>query len=184
MATQVLVQPRIVQRSPSHPRQFFGGPEMPLVADAASQAYGVGDFLYLNSAGAVAIATVDGSDLMNGQIAGLATDAATGVTGRNVHFETLTKDCVLEMNVYHGTVGSAISALAQLGVIYAIKKVSSKWHVDIESTAESATVKLGKVKVIGFTDPVGDTYGKVKVVVVEQSEETDGGSHINNYQLD
>lgn len=185
MATITRVQPKLVQWNPGHPRQYFGGPEAPEIVEASGQSYGVGDFLYLDGSGNVAIATVDGNANLNGQLAGQATAAYVG-SGNNVHMRRLTRDCIFEMNVYHGTAASAITALTQVGQIYAVKKVSGIWVVDIESTAESATVKIGRVKVIGISksDTLGDTYGRVLVNFVEQSEETDGGSHINVYQLD
>jgi hypothetical protein len=177
-----IVQPQIVGSNLNDTHALFaGGREEPEFVEGASAAFNVGDFIYLTS-GKLQICGNAGG-LLNTQIAGLAKNKSTGVTDTQTHFEVIRPDTLIQMNIYHGTIGSAVLARAQLGVVYAIKLVSSVWVCDIESTAEDATTKLGKFKVCKFRDKIGDTYGRVLGVIVPFTQETDGGSNLRNLQL-
>jgi hypothetical protein len=181
MATRTRTQPRIagsITNAGCHP-YFFGGPESTNFIEAAAQTWGMGDFLYLDSSGNLAICTSSGA-LLNVGIAGLAFAPASGVTGAKVHFAGLRSTDILEMNVYHATPASAVLARTLLGKTYAIELVSGIWCVSLANggtTAEDGTHSTASVKIIEYAENNvdGDVYGRVKCLLVPFSIETDGG---------
>jgi hypothetical protein len=191
MATMTRIQPSFWGSGIHAPSNFVGGPEANWFKETASQTYGIGDLLYLDSNGTVAICT-NSSNKLNSAIAGIATKAATGTTGTAVHMKVIQPTDIYCMNVYHGTAASAITAQTQLGVSYGIILNSSKWAVDIENTTiEDGTTALGKVTVVGFPvySPdgvrcaIGDTYGLVLVKFLPFTIATDGSPFTRNLQL-
>lgn len=184
MATITRIQPQVVGSILNDTKPYFlGGPEQPEFGEAASQTYDIGDLLTVTS-GKVAIATVDGSSNLTGAVLGIAKKAATGVTDAQAHVLAIRQDTILAMNVYHATPGSALLARSQLlSTIYAIKKVSNVWCVDIETTSEAAAVALGKVRIIKFLSAIGDAYGRVLVQFAPFTMETDNGACVRNLIL-
>lgn len=181
MATQTIRYPRRVGSllNATEPLRR-GGPEMKTYfKEAATQTYVAGDFVYLDSNGKVAICTVDGSSRLSSAIAGIASKKATGVTDSDVMIEALRGDDIVEMNIYHSTLGSAITNINQVGKVYGIKKVSGKWVVDLENgeaVGEASTLSLIRVQVVSLSpfDAVGDTYGRVWVRFPELSISSTG----------
>jgi hypothetical protein len=182
MATQQLIQPFYAGSTMNKERTFRGGPEYPHWKETASQTYGIGDLLYVDTNGTVAIATVNGSNQSNGFIAGQAKSAASGVTGANVHFPIIRSDELFYMNVYHGTAASAVGAQTMLGTIKGVVKISGRWHIDIENTVEGATDALGRVALVeipkkhpmdGTTNTVTDTYALFIVQFIPYSIASD-----------
>lgn len=150
MATLTVIQPVHVLKSDNSSPRFAGGPEYPHFKETAGQSYGIGDFLYIDSSGTIAICTVDGSSILSSRLAGQATAKATGVTGTGVHFRIITEQDLFIFNVYHGTAASAITAQTQLGTRRQLKKINSVWRVDIENSIEGATDSAGQVTIVNF----------------------------------
>lgn len=192
MATQTRMQPVFQKSGLNQSPAMYGGPEATEFKETASQTYGIGDLIYLaGSAGTLSICTTTSTKL-DSAIAGQATKAATGVTGAAVHFRAIRPDDIYVANVYHSTIGSAVSAQAQLGVCYGLILISSKWHVDIENTTtEDGTTALGRVVVVGFPTyspdsvrcAIGDTYGFVLVRFLKDIVATDGSPQTRILQL-
>ncbi len=162
--------------------EFVGGLEASYYKETASQTYKVGDLVYTTTAGTVSVCTTSTGKL-DGLVLGQANKAATGVTGASVHLSVIRPSDKFIMNVYHGTVGLAVTAITQLHAVFGVIQIpttfgtTSKWHVDIENTPEASSSALGCVRVVGFpskgpngadnTIPIvgttGDTYGFVYV---------------------
>lgn len=187
MATQSLIQPYCAAYQE---RKLKGGPEFPHFTEAASQTFGIGDFIYQTS-GTMAICTINGSNQMDSAVAGQAKKAASGVTGASLHFYAIRPEDEFFMNVYHATPASAITAKSLLGTIKGIVKISGKWHVDIENAAEGAAAALGRVIITDFPtknldgvkNTIGDTYGLVVCQFIQRSIATDGDPNQKVLQL-
>lgn len=142
---------------------MYGGPECPLYKETASQTYGIGDLLYLDSNGTIAICTVS-SDRMNGKYCGQATKAATGVTGTNVHMRPIIPGDLYEINLFHTTVASAVGTQAMLGTdrglywkagalgVTTNTGSTSKWVVDLINAAEGSADSSARVRIINFPE--------------------------------
>lgn len=185
MATIPIAQPRfLTRRGMAGTRTYRGGAEETgIIREDASQSWVAGDLIVFDSDGDLELAA--GSEGTPGKIAGQATAAATGVTSADVFFAPISPLDIFLMNVYHGTIGSAVTNRNQLGVCYPIKRVSTKWVVDLESDGEDADSADARVRVIGFwdEDTLGDTYGRVKVEFLEYSLASDGNPNIRILQL-
>lgn len=200
MATHPLINPRLFKYRSSP--LMVGGPEYPTIKETASQTYPIGALVYQDSNGTIALCT-NSSDKLDSAIAGQALKAATGVTGGNVYFRAIRATDVYIMNIYHTTVASAVTAQTDIGVIYGIfyntsatltTGSNSKFVIDkVNTSVESSTVCLARVKVIGFprTSPVdgspnavGDTYGFCFVQFQAYSAATDGAPSIHVLQYD
>lgn len=192
MATMTRIQPQYITSNIHADPIMHGGAEENYFKETASQAYGIGDLIYLDaSLGTLSICTTS-TNKLNSAIAGQATKAATGTTGAAVHFRVIRPDEVYVMNVFHSTLSSSVSAQAQLGNAYGIILNSSKWAVDIENTTiEDGTTALGKVTVVGFPTyspdgvrcTIGDTHGLVLVKFLTFTIATDGSPFTRNLQL-
>jgi len=186
MATITRRQPvRVGSTSNRTNPRMMGGQEQPWIVEDASQTWVKGDLLYANATDGKIVICTNSSDKLNSQVGGIAIKAASGVENTSVRFHAITPDDIIEMNVYHGTVGSAITARNQLGQCYGIKLISGKWVVDLESDPEGASTALAYVKVIGFSDKdtLGDTYGRVHVVFLPFTHEDDGGGLVRVLQF-
>ncbi len=192
MATMTRIQPYYAGSNIHESPQFHGGPEETHFKETASQSWGIGDLVYLDaSLGTLSICTTTSTKL-NSAIAGQATKAATGTTGAQAHFRVIRPDEIYYMNVYHSTIGSAISAQTQLGNVFGVILISSKWLVDIENTtSEDGTTALAKVQVVNFPTyspdgvrtAIGDTYGFVCVKFLTFTIASDGSPFTRNLQL-
>lgn len=157
----------------------MGGPEYPHIKETASQTYKVGDLLYGDSSGTIAIATVDGGTptLLNGEVAGQAIKDASGTTGQNVLFRRIRSEDLFFFSVHHQTEASAITAQADLFDVLGLCKstlgvggatVAASWRISKDAAGESATLANGDVRVLGIPlrHPIGgalltigDTFG-------------------------
>lgn len=179
MATAPQQQPIFVDNiyNIQEPR-FIGGPEFPTFKETAAQAWKQGDLLYLDANGTLAICTYTqgaNTNLHSSKTASQAISAASGVTGQKVYSRTIRKGDIYEMNVYHATIGSAITAQTQLGTMWGLIRVGNKVMVAIGEVVGNATVAGERVKIIGFSgkDALGDTYGRVLVLFTETSTAND-----------
>lgn len=197
MATQTLGQPFWVgntlnDTSPLH----RGDPARSPFVEAATQSFKQGDLIYLAAAtGKLAICTVNGSNVLDSAIAGIATKNAVGTLDTKVHFHVIRPDDLFAMNVYHATPASAITALTQLGLVYGIIRISNKWHIDIENTVEGGSDSLARVKIVDFLEKnpydggnfsrvaIGDIYGIAVVQFLPFSIGNDGAPFQRILQL-
>lgn len=193
MATITRMQPRIrSNRLGGAPTGRMGGDLSGAAAgqagqnfyEAAAQSYKMGDLVYWDSSGNVAIATVDGSGILNVPVLGIATKDATGVTGSPARVAILTENDLVEINLWHSTPASAAAALTQLGKQYGIEKQASIWSVDLETNSEpaSSNTPLLKVQVVKILDDIGDLYARVLVKFLGFTLCTDGSGIVRNLQ--
>ena len=123
---------------------------------AAAQTLYIGSLVYLNGG----LVTACASDSKS--IFGISNqNSASVAVNTSVEVIPLDELSELEMNVYHSTVTSAITANTQVGENYALL-VSTKCYCDIEDT----TNVVFSVKRLSKRDAVGDTYGRVIVNVI------------------
>lgn len=193
MATHTLVNPMYWRGSggdgPIHRGTALalgvGGGENPTLKEAASQTYRVGDLVYLDSNGLVAIVT-ESTDTVNSEILGFAARAATGTTSAPAYVQIIRPEDRYLMQVFHATPASAVTNQNQLQDVFPIIKDENgndTYHIDLATTAESSTVALARVRVVGFPEneiingvksAVGDTYGWAIVKFLEFSIASDG----------
>lgn len=148
----------ITQRAAKVARTISGAsPQIVKVPEAASQSYKAGEFVYLASGKATACAD-DATTIL-----GMAAHDATGTTDADAFVYAANTDTVFEANVYHSTAASAITAITQVGVNYALQVDSNKAYVDIEDTTNDAF----RVIAISSKDNVGDQYGRVEFQVLD-----------------
>lgn len=134
--------------------------------EAASQSFKAGEFVYLVS-GKVTVCADDATSIL-----GMAAHDASGTTNTNVIVYLAHPDNVFEANVYHSTPASAVTAITQVGVNYALQVDSNKSYVDIEDTSHDAFVVIG----ISEKDAVGDVYGRVHFQVLNTVAQLTVGS--------
>jgi hypothetical protein len=160
------------------PRRFKGGPEQPLFVEGTTQSWGIGDLIYNNGTSNLQICTVNGSSQMTSQIAGQAKTrrpARPAPTDPLLH--RIRPDEEFFMNVYHGTIGSAITAKTQIGTPRALVRINGIWMVDIENAVEGSANALARVLhhrypapgAAGNVNTIGDTYGFVVAVFLPVS---------------
>lgn len=161
MATQTIMQPYYAGSQINRERWFVGGPEYTHIKETASQSYGIGDLLYADSNGTIAIATVDSGTptLLSSPVAGIAIKKATGTTGQNVLFPAILCTDLFFMNVHHETPSSAVTAQTDLFDVRSVCKSSGYWKVSKDAAGESATLAVGHVSILGFPlrHPIGQT---------------------------
>lgn len=150
MAIKNLVAARVVDSIMIAPEYKKNYPE------AASQSFKKGQFVKLSS-GKVAVCTSADTETI-----GMATHDASGVEDTRVLVALALPGTVFEVNVYHGTAGSAVTAITQIGVNYPLVVGSNKCHADIENT----TNDFFTVIALSPIDAVGDRYGRVYVQVL------------------
>lgn len=180
MATQALSHAKWARREGGGCPKMIGGPgATEKLVEAASQNFTRKQLVYLDSDGKVA-EVADGN--ITAAFLGIAQDAATGTTDEDVYVQAITEDDVWEMNVYHGTVGSAVSAQNQKDARWGLKVVSGKLHVDLElpeASIEAAGAVNAWCRIVGFKDPIGDTYGRVFVKIGATGIATDGSPQVH-----
>ena len=144
------------------PIEIVSGGHKMTVTEAASQSFKIGQPIYLVGGKATAVAS-------NGTVVwGLALENASGVEDTENDVHVIDSNTILRGNVYHSTAASAVTAVANLGIKYALYVADNKAYVDIEDTSNDAVV-------IVSLDPaeVGDIYGRCKfkfIPAVLQSE--------------
>jgi hypothetical protein len=171
---------------------MWGGPEAPLFKETASQSYGIGDLIYLDSNGTLAICAVT-SDVMTSAIAGQATKAASGVTGGQVHFRPIIPGDRYEINLFHTTVASAVGTQAMLGTVRGLfwkagalgvttnTGSTSKWVIDLNTAVEGSADSNARVRIINFPErnrggaanAFGDIYAVAECIFLTYSFASD-----------
>ena len=178
--TRTRMQPRIRRQmfGGQTTTPFGGGVEDQILIEAASQSFKVGDLVYIDGSGNVAIATVTGGGVLSSAILGIAANDATGVTGTKVRVYKITENELVEMNIWHATPASAVLARTLIGNVYGIEKQANIWSLDMETTG---TVN-GRVQVVEILDDIGDTYGRVLVRFTKWRVDADGANFLPNLQ--
>lgn len=194
MATQTLISPYYVGSSLNSACPLFaGGDGQDYIKEVASSAWVAGDLLYIDTNGLLAECT-DSSGVMTSAVDAIAITAATGTTGERHFCRAIRPDDIFAMNVYHATIGSAVTNQNQLTDRFGLfTSAAGLWHVDIENTTvEDGSTASARVRVIGFpeTNPVtgaanaiGDTYGVVYVKFLPVSIAADGTPIVHNMRL-
>lgn len=131
-------------------------PEVRVYPEAASQSFKAGQFVYLAS-GKV---TVCGDDTTS--ILGMAVGDASTVTDTDCAVYIANFDTIFEMNVYHSSAGSAVTAITDVGGKKGLEVDSNKCYYALEE----ATALAFQVRFLSPRDAVGDTYGRVCVQVL------------------
>ena len=124
--------------------------------EAASQSFKKGQAVYLSS-GKVTVCASDAT-----LIAGFACQDASGVTDTEIAVAIAEPGTVFEMNIYHSTPASAITAITDVAVKYGLYVAGSKSHCDKGDGTNTRFLVVG----LSPKDNVGDTYGRVLVEVL------------------
>jgi hypothetical protein len=163
MATINLAPIRAVKR-------LSGGPVTPqYYPEAASQTFVKGEAVYLVS-GKVTEFT-DGVDNGSTRFLGFAAQDASGVTDTMIGVYVPDDDLVFEGNIYHGTVGSAITAVSDVATLLPMKILASQGSGMVAVDKEDTASKIDCCRIVavqGFLRPgeaVGDTYGRVQFII-------------------
>lgn len=130
--------------------------------EAASQSFKAGEFVYLSS-GKVTVCASDTAHIL-----GMAMHDASGTTDADVLVAVADGETEFEMNVYHATPGSAITAITQIGAEYGLVVASNKHYLDLAETTADAF----QIQSLSPKDAVGDTYGRVIVKVLRDVADT------------
>lgn len=150
MATQVL-----------EPMRFGCGVEIyRTYTDAASQSYKQNQFVYMHTDGTIKECADDATVIL-----GMATHDATTVTGADTKILIATDLTFFIMNVYHSSIGSAVSAVANLDQKWGLEVDSNRCYLDVGQTSADA------LQMFDFVDAVGDTYGKVLAGVLPAAQQ-------------
>lgn len=173
--TMQLIQPQLANTAlPGVEPLQQGGAEQPWFKETASQTWGIGDLIYIDTNGTLAICT-NGSGITNGNVlssvvAGQAQAAASGTTGKAVSFHAIRSDDVYIMNVFHATLASAVLAATLVGTRKGIRYTVSGdgagittgiWCVDLQNAVESTNNAGAYVKIVGFPQTGVNSAGTV-----------------------
>ena len=123
--------------------------------EAVSQSFKKGQAVYL-VAGKVTVCASDAA-----LIAGFACQDASGVVDTEIAIAITAPGILFEMNIYHSTPASAITAITDVGTKYGLYVAGNKSYVDKEDTINMRFV----VVALSPRDNVGDQYGRVLVEV-------------------
>ncbi len=143
-----------------------GGPgEAASAYEDASQSWKAGAWLLRDSDGEIEELAVNDTATDPTKILGQAVEDATGTAGEPVLYRPLRPGSILICNVYHGTVGSAVTARNLMDdPHFNFTYVARKLHLDIETGVDTGK-PMGRI--IRILDTLGDTYGRVEVEVID-----------------
>jgi hypothetical protein len=199
VATQSVTQPTYRGNFYGLKTPTWGGIEKPSFAiETASQTYTVGDLIYIDTNGTMAICTVS-SDLANGFIAGQATKKATGTTGAAVHFRPIIPGDLYNINLFHTTAASAVGTQAIFGTVKGLfwkagalgSNSNSNWVIDHINAVEGGADSNARVRVIdcpqrrtdGTLNAVTDIYARLTCMFLNYSLASDGNPNQRVLQL-
>lgn len=159
MATRDLTPIKAVKRRSGGPVTIQYFPE------AASQSFVAGEAVYLVNGKVTEFA--DGVDNGSTRFLGFAAEDASGVTDTDIGVYVADDDVVFEGNIYHGTVGSAITAVTDLTNLWPLKILASQGEGMCAVDKEDTGSKIDCCRIIGFYKghDIGDTYGRVQFVI-------------------
>lgn len=122
--------------------------------EKATQSWVMGALL-VDSSGVVAVGAADPA---LGTILGVATGAATGVTGADVNFVPALSSIIFEGNLDDGSGTLALVQATHMWARFGLDVTSGKFWLDSTDTTNIRTC------VVGFRDPVGTLNGRVYFV--------------------
>lgn len=162
--TQDLVPVKALKRKDGTP------PTIQYFPEAASQSFVAGEAVYIDSNGRIAEfdGTADnGTQRFLGFAAEDASNAAAGAVDVGVYVAD--DETIFEGNLYHGTVGSAITAQDDLGDLLPLKHLTSTGEGIIAVDKENTAGKIDCARITGFSlkpgQAIGDTYGRVQFII-------------------
>ena len=126
--------------------------------EAASQSFKRGQWVVLSSGKATVVAS-DATEL-----AGLALEDASGVTDAPVQIAVPRASCKFRSSVFHGTPGSAITAITQPGSKFGLEVENNKCYIGIDDTSNKAFLATRVVLPTGHA--VGDQWGILEFEVL------------------
>jgi hypothetical protein len=191
MATHTLVNP-VYWKGRSNSGPLFrgtalalgtGGGENPTLREADTQTYRIGDLVYLDASGNVALVTL-ATATVDSAILGFAARAAQGGTDKKpAYVQIIRPDDYYLMQVFHATPSLSVTAQTHLGEVFPIIKdaTNNTYHIDLATTAEGSSTTLARVMVVGFPEgdirngvvsTITDTNGWAVVKFLEFSLET------------
>lgn len=164
MSTQALTPIRVVGR------RGGGAVTIQKFPEAASQSFKKGEAVYLvNGTVTEFTATVETNGSGAIRFLGFAAADASGVTGAEVGVYVADDDTIFEGNIYHGTVGSAVTAQTDLTALYPLKQLASQGAGMVAIDKENTANHIDCARIVGFSkkpgEAVGDTYGRVHFVI-------------------
>ncbi len=118
--------------------------------EASGASFKIGEILKLSSGQVTQVASDESTDIFC-----FALQDSSGVQGTLIDIVVIDETTVFFGNVYHGTIGSAISDEDNIGVMYALYVASNRVHVDIGDTSNDAVVIIALAN-----NEKGDTYGR------------------------
>ena len=136
--------------------------------EAASQTFKKGEAVYIDGSGYVAEYTASIDDGTQRMIGFAAEDAHNGTAGQ---YECLVNlacdDTVFSGNIYHGTVGSAVTAQTDLTTLLPLKELPSQGTGMVAIDKENTSGQLDMARILDFdkNHAIGDTYGRVLFVI-------------------
>lgn len=101
------------------------------------------------------------------KICGLACGPSSGTTNNSSLMVPAIKNQQFEINVYHTTPGSAITAKTMVGSAYGLKHVTVAGQSIACLDMENTTQKCFVIRALSKKDTEGDTYGRVIVEVAD-----------------
>jgi hypothetical protein len=123
--------------------------------EAAAQNFKKGQAIYF-SLGKVIVCASDAN-----LIAGFACQDASGTEDTPIAVAIAQPGVLFEMNIYHSTPTSAITAISDVGAKYGLYVEGNKSFCDKGDTTNTRFVVIA----LSLKDKVGDTYGRVLVEV-------------------
>lgn len=158
--TMLLIPPTLAFPMTGTQPVQHGGSAEPYFKETAAQTYLVGDLIYLDTNGTIAVCTtasVGGVNQLNSAILGQPDQAAAGVAGTAVPFRAIVPGDTYIMNAYHSTKASAVFTQSQLGTrLNIVKSAAGLWHVDVKNALSDASPM---VRIVGFPGAGLDTNG-------------------------
>lgn len=136
--------------------------------EAASQTFKKGEAVYIDGAGQIAEYTSAIDDGTQRFLGFAAADGSNGAAGANeVLVHVATDDVIFEANIYHGTLGSAVTAQTDLGTLLPMKQLTATAGGIVAVDKENTAGQIDCFRIVGFSklNDIGDTYGRVHVVV-------------------
>lgn len=139
-------------------RNVFGATQIRYYPEAASQTFKVGDWLYLVS-GKLTIAAAAGNDVGNIKLLGRAAAPATGVTDTYLPVEIADENAIFSLPMYHGTAGSAVTAVTDIGTDLPLRNQGGVWCVNKQN--DGTNDRISVIEIDRSLYPVGEQYGVV-----------------------
>lgn len=137
--------------------------------EAASQTFKKGEAVYIDAAGQIAEYTASVDDGTQ-RFLGYAAEDAHNDSVAGTH-EVLVwiacDDTIFSGNIYHGTVGSAITALTDLATLLPMKQLTATGTGIIAVDKENTAGQMDCLRIVDFdrNHTIGDTYGRVLFAV-------------------